>query len=135
MTPDRVATVIAAFSAIVVAACLSALPSVNCAALGQTYLDAILEFGLSALLAVLAVVVTPPVTRASFHIHEVTIVLASLVMALAVNSGISNLTSSTVYCLVGKEETLRAHAHKRVEIVTMFSFWKALYASYDNPYK
>jgi hypothetical protein len=104
---------IAVTSALMVAACISGLPSITCAALAKTYLNAIYNFGFSALLSssmflfCMLVSVTPlsktvgPGKTSKMPIYVVGVaasIVAIVIFASAVTVGIDSLEKSVADC-------------------------------------
>jgi cobalamin synthase len=101
---------IAVTSALIVAACISGLPSTTCAALAKTYIDAVHNFGFSALLAstlflfCMFVSASADSGQSKMNTHVVSIVAtiaAAFIFAWAISAGIGSLNESIADCYPG----------------------------------
>jgi formate/nitrite transporter FocA (FNT family) len=102
---------IAVTSALIVAACISGLPSITCTALAKTYFAAIYNFGFSAMLAaslfllcmfVSAVTdsktISPSKKPPPYIFPVLTTIAGTVIFAAAISAGIESLNKSVADC-------------------------------------
>jgi uncharacterized BrkB/YihY/UPF0761 family membrane protein len=103
---------IAVTSALIVAACISGLPSTTCAALAKTYNTAVYNFGFSALLAsvlflfcmlVSAAADSDQKKMAADVVGIAATIAAAVIFAWAISAGIESLDKSIAGCYPGSK--------------------------------
>lgn len=105
---------IAASSGLVMAACLSGLPSTTCTALAEAYGRAIVSFGAAALLPLALVVggIFLPRSRWGFAVAAGIFFLVNVFVAA------QNLALSVKHCFIaGSEAELASRLHSRIELL------------------
>jgi hypothetical protein len=118
ISPDRVFLGIAAAGGVIVAACLSAVPSATCAAMAETYVQAINTFGGVAALSLGIVVVLPLFAeRTGKPGAYFAGGMMALIFLTCMGSGSQNLIHSVHYCLVENNSDLSSRQHKSIKIV------------------
>ena len=104
---------IAVTSALIVAACISGLPSTTCAALAKTYNTAVYNFGFTALLAstlflsctfVSAAADSDQKKKAAHVVVIVATIVAAVIFAWAISAGIESLNRSIADCYPGSPQ-------------------------------
>lgn len=123
---NTVATGIATVSGVITAACVSALPSAYCAAMGESYAKAIFAFGVAALSGVFSIffyhfgneseAVMPSIGQRLFA------VIGGVFLMLAVLSSSYNIKAATIHCLVGADADMTARLHSKIPTAGMFDF-------------
>jgi hypothetical protein len=133
LTPERTLLGLAASSALIVAACLSGLPSTSCAALAQTCGMAIDWFGVVAVVSLIMAGLLPALgrVRALFGVdwrsHSQLVVdwpVAILVVfsfLVCAGTSMSNLRISTKHCLIGTETEIPSRLHEQIPL---YSIWR-----------
>jgi hypothetical protein len=114
LSADRVLIGLAASSGIVLAACVSGLPSTNCTALVQTYNQAIHGFGSVAVLSLLFILIGS-MPRRPYLIWTLAIgAIANFVLAFGASA--QNLRLAVDHCYIGTDEELHARRHQRIDV-------------------
>jgi hypothetical protein len=133
---ERIAIGILAADGLVTAACISALPSAPCAAIAETYLRSIEDFGVGAIWSALTVATMISLQsdsdtslarwfRKAFSAGRF-IMLFYCVWGFwgASVTGTYNLRTATSFCFVGSDAELVSHRHKRIQLLDADRWWK-----------
>lgn len=133
---ERFAYGIAAASALVMAACLSGMPSTTCAAMAETYQRAIGGFGGAALAAVgmalYTTTIAPWIMRHIYHnekppawrnplVNAVLVLLVGGYFMTYAFASVYNLNLATGHCYIGEDADIAARLHRRIELAGPFS--------------
>ena len=116
---DRALLGVAASCAIIIAAWLSGLPSATCAAIAETYNEAINEFGVVALVSVLSLYLVKIRYFNSIRNALLGIMYIGFVTSALGPGG--NLKRSVIYCLSGTEAEISEKIHKRIPLFAPFN--------------
>ena len=138
---DRLAIGTAASSGIILAGCISALPASSCTAIAETYVLAILGFGLAGFMGGIAAILPKHVFELEGGEHFLTVIkhglgdvftlLAAYFFACAVASGSRNIQTATRSCYIGTQTELTERAHKRIKLVSPWYMFEILNSRTD----
>ena len=129
-TIERAIIAIASTSIVIFATCLSALSSVTCAAMAETYAAAIAHSGLIALGAALSwYLVTlfgeinsrsSKTSRTIFIVKFTVIVVLEVCFSNVGNTIIADARAATKWCYVGTPAEIAGHAHQYMPLYKVF---------------
>jgi hypothetical protein len=120
LSPHQILLGIATASGLIIASCLSAVPSITCSAIASTYSDAIGAFGFLAIMALCYALLIQLNPVQDLNLSGKVTVAAVLYFVLFAVHESRNLSKSLHYCLVGSDSELSSRVHKEVKVVSPF---------------
>jgi hypothetical protein len=136
----RLSVGLAVVSGLVMAACISGLPSASCAAMVETYGRAVEGFGATAFSAVLGIAVrmwleiAPDSIKVYLKWAAYFLVTCSCAfLLLSTDASLNNIKLATLHCFVGSNGEVAERSHQRIALysVTDWGFLKTLVYEVD----